>query len=87
MLSKEDISEISAEVAEKVTMRVLTRLGLDAEEPLELQKDFAHLRAWRTSIDTAKGATIKAAISTLVAGAVGWLWLVWFKTPPPHVGG
>ncbi len=46
-------AEVKRIVAESVD-QTLTRLGVDVTDPLEFQKDMAHLRAWRESVATVK---------------------------------
>ena len=41
----------------------------------ELRADFQHLRRWRKSVEQAQGFTFKAAISIIVAGFLGAMWL------------
>jgi hypothetical protein len=41
----------------------------------ELRADFQHLRRWRKSVEQAQGFTFKAAISIIVAGFLGAVWL------------
>lgn len=50
-------------------------LGVDANSPLEVQKDMAHLRRWRMAVDSASGTSFKVMITTLIAGLMGVLWL------------
>ena len=41
----------------------------------ELRADFQHLRRWRKSVEQAQSYTFKAAITIIVAGFVGAIWL------------
>ena len=41
----------------------------------ELRADFQHLRRWRKSVEQAQSFTFKAAISIIVTGFVGAVWL------------
>lgn len=49
-------------------------LGLDIEEPLEVQKDFQHLRSWRESTDTVKRQGLVTAAGALVVAFLGLVW-------------
>lgn len=73
--------EIRKIVAEAVA-ETLTRLGIEASEPLEVQKDMQHLREWRESIATVKRQSLITAIGILVAGALGLVWMA-VKVGPP----
>jgi hypothetical protein len=72
--------EVKKIVAEAVAETLLT-LGIDTTDPVELQKDMAHLRAWRESVQTVKQQGLVTAVGILVAGALGLLWLA-FKGSP-----
>jgi hypothetical protein len=41
----------------------------------ELRADFQHLRRWRKSVEQAQSFTFKAAITIIVTGFVGAVWL------------
>jgi hypothetical protein len=67
-------AEIRRIVADAVT-ETLTRMGIDAKEPIEVQRDFQHLRAWRQSIETVKKQSLITAIGIITAGVLGAIWL------------
>lgn len=67
-------TEIKKIVAETV-VETLIRLGVDASNPIEVQKDFQHLRAWRNSSDTVKRQGILTAVGVLTVGILGLIWL------------
>jgi hypothetical protein len=66
--------EIRAIVKASVEETLLA-LGIDTDEPLEAQKDFQHLRAWRTSSETVKRQGFVTAVGILVTGIFGLIWL------------
>lgn len=72
--------ELKKIVSEAVS-ETLLKLGIDASDPVELQKDMAHLRAWRESVATVKQQGLVTAVGILVAGVLGLLWLA-FKGSP-----
>jgi hypothetical protein len=72
--------ELKKIVAEAVS-ETLLQLGIDASDPVEMQKDMAHLRAWRESVNTVKQQGLVTAVGILVAGMLGLLWLA-FKGSP-----
>jgi hypothetical protein len=47
-----------------------------------VQRDFQHLREWRTSINTVKKQGLVTAVGIITAGILGAAWLA-FKGPPP----
>jgi hypothetical protein len=53
-------------------------LGVNADDPeavIAVQKDFAHLRAWREASDTIKRKGLGAAVTIVVTGLLGLVWL------------
>lgn len=67
-------AEVKRIVAETVTQTLLT-LGVDTNDPVELQKDLAHLRAWRESMETVRRQSLITAIGVITAGGLGLIWL------------
>ncbi|WP_116654882.1 hypothetical protein [Pelagibacterium sediminicola] len=67
-------AEIKKIVAETV-VETLIRLGVDASNPIEVQKDFQHLRAWRNSIGTVQKQSLVTAVGVLTIGGLGLIWL------------
>ena len=66
--------EIRRIVAETVD-QTLTRLGVDTENPLELQRDLQHLRDWRLAAAAVKKQGLVTAVGIIVAGILGLMWL------------
>lgn len=67
-------ADVKRVVAETVTQTLLT-LGVDTNDPVELQKDLAHLRAWRESMETVRRQSLITAIGVITAGVLGLIWL------------
>lgn len=84
-LTKEDIRLIITEVLADAQPRrevirqtvhdTLIELGVDSEDPTEMQKDFIHLREWRITMEQAKNKGVMATVGFLVTGVVALLWL------------
>lgn len=53
----------------------LAGLGVTTENPFEVQKDFAFVRAWRKSSEAIRGKGILTIITVFVTGAIGLLWV------------
>ena len=53
----------------------LMALGADVGNPIEMQKDFAHIRKHRLAQDVAGTLVRRVAIITIVTGGVTALWL------------
>ena len=69
-LSKDEARELISEGVKQA----LTEVGLGGD-PLEMQRDMAHLRKWRTSIDAAQSTSFKVIVATLISGFLGIIWL------------
>jgi len=52
-----------------------TRLGVDTTQPLEMQKDFQHLREWRLATSALQRKGLLALVTILVTGACAAAWL------------
>ena len=65
-----DVKKIVAETVSET----LLKLGIDASDPIELQKDMQHLRQWRESIASVKRQSIITAVGVITLGALGLLW-------------
>ena len=77
----EEAHKVAHEISHKQTITTvhatLKALGMDVDNPLELQQDFAHLRKNREDVHNtkkaAKDAVIRWSITGVFAGAVAWL--------------
>lgn len=74
-LSEHEIRQIVAETVAET----LTRLGVDAANPKEMQADFQHLRDWRESIKTVKRQGLMTAVGVITVGFLGLLWAAFTK--------
>jgi hypothetical protein len=70
------IEDIASRAADKALERLFTTLGVDIDDPLEMQKDFAHLRAWRESLELVKRRSIISAVTVIVTGLAGFLYAI-----------
>lgn len=76
------VERVAEEAAQRAVKETLLKLGVDSDDPLEVQRDFQHLREWRTSINTVKKQGLVTAVGIITAGILGAAWLA-FKGPPP----
>lgn len=72
---REITQEQIRDIVEDTVRTTLMTLGVDANNPLEFQKDMAHVRNWRQSVETVKRQSLMTAIGILTTGAVGVLWM------------
>lgn len=66
--------ELKAVVSEAVK-ETLTTMGVDTTNPIEMQKDFSHLREWRLSVDMMKNKAMVGSLLTVLAGGIAALWI------------
>lgn len=53
----------------------LTQLGIDQENPLEMQRDFQWMRRWRQASESLPKAGIVAVLGVFVTGMCAALWI------------
>lgn len=70
-LHRDDIDAIVL----KTIVIILNSFGIEEDDRRELRADFQHLRRWRKSVERAQSYTFKAAITVVVTGFVGAVWL------------
>ena len=70
-MTEHEIRKIVAETVDQT----LTRLGVDTENPIELQRDLQHLRDWRLAAAAVKRQGLISAVGIIVAGILGLMWL------------
>ncbi|BEV46009.1 hypothetical protein [Afipia carboxidovorans] len=54
---------------------ILTSFGIEEEDRIELRADFQHLRRWRKASEQVSSYGLKAAVTILVSGIAGAIWL------------
>lgn len=70
-LSQEDLAKLVRDSVHQT----LIQLGIDNSNPLEMQRDFQHLRQWRKAGEDLRSKSIWFLASTVLAGAVTLLIL------------
>ncbi|MCK5444695.1 MAG: hypothetical protein KAI73_03675 [Rhodospirillaceae bacterium] len=91
---KEVVSEVAhqvaGEVSQKQTVQIvhttLEAMGMSVARPLEMQKDFAHLRKERIDIHDTKKAAKDAVIRWSITGAFSAV-VAWLAVNSPIGGG
>lgn len=53
----------------------LMQLGIEHDDPLEMQRDFQHLRDWRKSMERIKNRTVITAVGVVVMGLMAAFWI------------
>ena len=67
-------NEIRAVIAETVN-ETLTKIGIEHDDPVEMQKDMAHLRSWRKSVAEVQTKSMITVLTIIIAGTLGAIWL------------
>lgn len=63
------------ELMEDAVTDAFVKLGIDAGDPLEMQKDFQHLREWREATHTLQSKGLMVILTLLLTGGCAALWL------------
>jgi hypothetical protein len=66
--------EVQTLVGEAVK-QTLIQLGVDASHPLEMQRDFQHLRQWRTAQAELKAKSMLALVGIVLSGTIALIML------------
>jgi hypothetical protein len=60
---------------EEAVNNAFTKMGMDVSDPIEMQRDFQHLRDWRIAVKSAQSKGFLTIIGLLTAGVVAALWI------------
>jgi hypothetical protein len=74
MTREDELRQIAKAAAEETVRQFFEKIGVDASEPFEMQRDFQHLRDWRKTVEAAKAKGFLTIIGTLTLGGIAALW-------------
>lgn len=74
-ISEEQLRKIVHETVQQTVSETLVRLGVEVTDPIEMQKDFQHLRDWRETTNTVKSKALLAMVGLLVSGLAASVWM------------
>jgi len=77
-LTTEDVDRIATVAAEKAIRAMFVAMGVNIEDHealLKMQKDFAHIRKWRESVDTLTVKGLMVAVGVVTTGVMGAVWM------------
>lgn len=77
-MTETEIKQVAEAAAKEAVREMLLAMGVDASKPeslLEMQKDFAHTRKWRKSVETVQRQSLLSAVGIIVTGAIGALYM------------
>lgn len=69
-----DRTEHDKRAVQETVKETLIILGIGGD-PLEVQKDMQHLRAWRTSVEGVQQKTIFALVGIVASGIIAAFWV------------
>lgn len=70
-LTKEELKGLMEEAVQDAFLK----MGIDHNDPLEMQKDFQHLREWRVAVAAMRTKGMLTIIGIVLAGAAAALWV------------
>ena len=63
------------DLMQEAVQDAFTRMGMDVLDPLEMQRDFQHLRDWRLAVTSVQSKGILTLMTLLITGIVAALWV------------
>ena len=63
------------EIVSGAVTETLIKLGVDVSKPIDMQRDFQHLREWRMATQALQERGMLALLTLLVAGAAAAMWI------------
>lgn len=79
-MTERELEAVADRAADKAIRNLFLQIGVDITEPIEVQKDFHHLRKWRKSNEAITLKVLLTAIGTIVMGTLAAIW-VGLRTP------
>ncbi len=70
-MTKQEIRKIVSDTVRET----LIELGIAHDDPLEMQRDFQHLREWRLATAMIRRKGILTVLGLIIAGAAAALWI------------
>lgn len=77
-MTREEMHDVAEQAADRAVKRMLLTLGVDINSPeaiIRFQRNVAFMDALRASSDAVKRKAILTAVTVLVTGMLGYLWL------------
>jgi hypothetical protein len=69
------VEHAAKEAAHEAVKETLLKLGIRADDALEVQADMQHLRSWRQASNTVKRQGLITAVGIITAGIIGMIWV------------
>ncbi|MGX9443843.1 hypothetical protein ACWX0K_14875 [Nitrobacteraceae bacterium UC4446_H13] len=81
-LNDAEIQDIATAAADAAVRKLFLTMGVDTSDDkamLEMQRDFAHVRTWRKSVETVRRQTLLAAVGVIVSGILGAVYMAFSR--------
>ena len=74
---KEWVAEACKEIIPKVIEETFLKLGIDSKNPIDMQKDFSHLRSIRIEREDVKKKITNEVLRLTIHGAMAYVVFLW----------
>ena len=74
-MTEAEVKKIASEAAKAAVKEMLVSYGIPPDDPLEVQRDFQHLRSWREASETVKKQGLMTAVGIITAGILGLIYM------------
>lgn len=81
-MTEGEARKLAQEVAKATVRETLITLGIDADDPQRMQRNFMFLDSWRSSTEAVKRQGFITATVIIVTAFAGLIWLA-IKGGPP----
>lgn len=81
-MTPDQVEKLAEDVSTKTVTKLFLALGANMSDPAEItkiQKDLAHLRAWRESTEAIQKRGLLTVVTVVVTAGAGWLLTFLFK--------
>lgn len=75
-MTESEIKAIVKEAVKEGVQETLLGLGMDMEDPTEIQKNWAFLTNWRKNSEAVKQQGLVAIVIAVLVGLLGLVWTV-----------
>jgi len=62
-------------IVQEAVKETLTTIGVDHQDPFEMQRDFQHLREWRKSSEAIQKKGLLTLVGIFITGTVALIWM------------
>jgi len=70
-LTRDQLKDLMGEAVDDAFLR----MGLDTENPLDMQRDMQHLRDWRIAVQSVTSKGMLSVVLLIISGLVAAAWI------------